>query len=99
MRLIYHPDAEVEVIEAARFYEGRSPGLGDRFLREFDAAISEIQSAPRRWRVVEEDLRRFVMRRFPFGIYYRVEGDDGLRILVVKHHSRHPDYWRYRLNR
>lgn len=36
------------------------------------------------------------MRRFPYGIYYRREGDD-LRILVVKHHSRHPDYWKYRL--
>jgi plasmid stabilization system protein ParE len=96
MRLIYHPDAEVEVVEAAQIYEGKVPGLGDRFLRELDAAITIIQEAPGRWSVIEGEVRRFVMKRFPYGIYYRVEGAD-LRILVVKHHSRHPDYWRYRL--
>lgn len=96
MRLIYHPDAEAEVVEAVRFYEGREPGLGDRFLRDFDTAIATILKAPDRWRVIEEDVRRFLMRSFPYGIYYRREGED-LRILVVKHHSRHPDYWRYRL--
>jgi toxin ParE1/3/4 len=96
MRLTYHPDAEAELVEAARFYEGRSPGLGDRFLSEFDAAVAEIQASPGLWPVVEGDLRCHTMRRFPFGIYYRVLGDE-LRILVVKHHSRHPDYWRYRL--
>ena len=96
MRLIYHPDAEAELLEAVEFYERRVPGLGDRLLREFDAAIAAIQDSPERWSVVVDDVRRFVMRRFPYGIYYRVERDV-IRVLVVKHHSRHPDYWRYRL--
>jgi toxin ParE1/3/4 len=98
MGLIYHPDAEVEVIEAARFYEGRVSGLGDRFLREFDAAVSRIVEAPLRSPLIERDVRRFVMQRFAYAIHYRIEGED-LRILVVKHHSQHPDYWRYRLHR
>jgi plasmid stabilization system protein ParE len=97
MRLIYHPDAEAELIEAAQFYQRKSPGLGDRFLREFDAAIAAIQVAPQRWGIVEGDIRRYLMDRFPYGIYYRAEGEV-LRILVVKHHKRHPDYWRYRLD-
>jgi plasmid stabilization system protein ParE len=97
VQLTYHPDAEAELVEAARFYEGRSPGLGDRFLGEFDAAITEIQASPGLWPAVEGDLRCHTMRRFPFGIYYRIQGDE-LRILVVKHHSRHPEYWRYRLS-
>jgi plasmid stabilization system protein ParE len=97
VRLIYHPDAEAELLEAVRFYERSVPGLGDRFLHEFDAAVA-IQEAPGRWHIVEAGVRRYVMRRFPYGIYYRIEGDQ-LRILVVKHHSRHPDYWKYRLDR
>jgi plasmid stabilization system protein ParE len=97
MRLIYHPAAEAEILEAVQFYERRVPGLGERFLHEFETAIDEIQKGPERWRVVEGDLRRFVMRRFPYGIYYRT-GEDELRILVVKHHSRHPDYGRDRFN-
>ena len=82
MRLIYHPEAEL--VEAAEFYEAPSPGLGDRFLRPFDAAVTEVQASPVRWTLVEADLRCHTMARFPFGIYYRVR-DDELRILVVKH--------------
>jgi toxin ParE1/3/4 len=97
MRLIYHPDAEAEVLEAVRFYSRRVRGLGNRFLSDFDSAINAIAEAPERWPVVDADVRRYVMRRFPYGIYYRIEGNN-LRILVVKHHSRHPDYWKYRLD-
>jgi plasmid stabilization system protein ParE len=96
MRLIYHPDAEAELLDAVAFYEGRLPGLGDRFLRELDAAIAAIREAPDRWRIIEADVRRYTLRRFPYAIYYRFESDL-IRVLVVKHHSRHPDYWRYRL--
>jgi toxin ParE1/3/4 len=96
MRLTYHPEAAAELVEAAEFYKARSPGLGERFLREFDAAVAEVKAAPGRWAVAEGELRCYTMRRFPFGIYYRVR-DDELRVLVVKHHSRHPDYWRHRL--
>jgi len=71
MRLIYHPEAEAELREAAQFYERRVPGLGDRFLHEFDSTISEIQQAPDRWPVVEGDLRSHVMGRFPYAICVR----------------------------
>ena len=97
MRLIYHPEAEAELVEAAEFYESRSTGLGTRFLKEFDATVTEMQASPSLWPVIEGDLRGRTMERFPFVIYYRVT-DHQLRILVVKHHSRHPDYWRHRLD-
>jgi toxin ParE1/3/4 len=87
MRLIYHPSAEAEVVEATRYYEAKDAGLGERFLQEYEAAVV---------RIVEADLRRHLLSQFPYGIYYRLEGDE-IRILVVKHHSRHPAYWRDRL--
>ncbi len=97
MRLSYHAEAEAELIDAIEFYERRSSGLGRRFLRAFDAAMTEISETPERWRVVKADVRRFVMRRFPYGIDYRVLPDE-LRVLAVKHHSRHPNYWHSRLS-
>ncbi|MCP5520229.1 MAG: type II toxin-antitoxin system RelE/ParE family toxin [Verrucomicrobiales bacterium] len=96
MRLSYHPEARKEVVEAARFYEGKVPGLGAEFLAEFNRAVALILETPDRWRFLEHDLRRFLMRRFPYGILYKVFGEE-VRILVVKHHSRHPDYWQGRL--
>ena len=96
MRLIYHPDAEAELIEAARFYEGRVSTLGAQFLDAADRAIAVILESPDRWRVIEEEVRHYLMPRFPYAIYYRVFPDH-IRILAFKHHSRHPNYWRYRL--
>lgn len=97
MRLIYHPAAEKELIEAAEFYENRVPMLGVQFLDEMDLAIAMIQNAPERWSIVEADVRRYLLKRFPYALYYRVLSDV-IRILAVKHHSRHPGYWRYRIH-
>ena len=96
MRLIDHPAAEAEVVAAARFYEERVAGLGPQFLDEFDRGIEEVLAAPERWRIVKDDKRRYLMPRFPYGLYYRIAGDE-VRILVVKHHSQHPDYGLERL--
>ena len=96
MRLSYHPDAEVELAEAARFYERKVPGLGARFRAEFESAVARILETPDRWRILEKDIRRFLLRRYPYSILYRIEGEE-VRRLVVKHHSRHPDYWKGRL--
>jgi toxin ParE1/3/4 len=97
MRLTYHPDAEAELIEAARFYERRVSTLGTDFLDAADISVAVIIDAPTRWSIIEENVRRYLMPRFPYAIYYRVLPDH-VRILAFKHHSRHPDYWRYRLS-
>jgi len=95
MRLIYHPDAENELIEAAQYYERGVSTLGVQFLAEADRAVSMILDTPQRWRIIEEDVRCYLMSRFPYAIYYRSLADR-VHILAFKHHSRHPDYWRYR---
>jgi plasmid stabilization system protein ParE len=97
MLLIYHPEAERELLEAARFYEGRVPTLGADFLDQIESAVCVIESDPQRHRIIAEDVRHYLLPRFPFAIYYRVLPDH-LRILAIKHHSRHPDYWRERLS-
>ena len=55
MRLIYHPDAETELIEAAQYYERRVAKLGVQFLDDADRAVSMILGTPERWRIIEED--------------------------------------------
>ncbi|MEY4484963.1 MAG: hypothetical protein RL693_2415, partial [Verrucomicrobiota bacterium] len=66
MRLIYHPDAEAELIDAAQFYERRVPTLGVQFLDAIELAAQAIQDDPERWRIIESDVRRYLMSRFPF---------------------------------
>lgn len=97
MRLIYHPEAEAELIEAAQYYERRVAALGVKFLDDADRAVSMILDTPQRWEVIEEDVRSYLMPRFPYAIYYRALSDR-VHILAFKHHSRHPDYWRHRIS-
>jgi toxin ParE1/3/4 len=65
MRLIYHPEAEVELIDAARFYERRVRTLGVQFIGVADQAVRTILDSPERWRIVEADVRRYLMPLFP----------------------------------
>lgn len=97
MRLTYHPNAEEELIQAAQFYERRIPTLGAQLLDAIDRATSAIQEAPERCSIIEADVGRYSMRRFPYATYYRVLPGE-LRILAFKHHSRHPNYWSSRLS-
>ena len=95
MRLIYHPEAEAELVDAAEFYEERLPGLGAEFLDAVDAGVDIVVSDPLRAALCGQGIRRHLLKRFPYALYYRV-GTDEIRVLAVKHHSRHPDYWKHR---
>lgn len=96
MRVEYHPAVELELREIQRYYDERSPGLGDRFIDEFERQVLLLATTPERWMVVTGDIRRCLMRRFPYIIYFRCVSPDRLRITVVKHQRRHPDYGRTR---
>ncbi len=95
MQVIYHSGAEAEAVEAASYYGERVPALGIEFLAELDRSVAAIHDSPKSWRIISHDIRRYLMSRFPFGIYYRIRPDH-IRILAVKHHSRHPAYWCWR---
>ncbi len=88
-------EALAEYIAAGQFYNRQVPGLGDAFADAVEAGVQKILSGPRTWRVVEDDVRRFLVARFPYGIYYTME-HDVVVIWAVKHLHRDPDYWQQR---
>jgi len=44
------------------------------------------------WPIVEDELRRHLVRKFPFGILYRIEPEK-IVIIAVAHLRRRPGYW------
>jgi len=98
MRLEFHPEAELEFIEAAVYYDKQVPGLGERFEFEIRYATDLLLDQPEIGTSVSPDLRKFVLIRFPFTLYYSV-ADDVLRIEAVAHQSRRPGYWKSRVDR
>ena len=96
MNPVFHPDAALEFEEAVRYYRARGRVLGDRFAAEVRIAIRRIIETPERWRVLEEDVRRCMVRVFPYSVLYTIE-PDFILIVAVMHAKRQPGYWRYRV--
>jgi plasmid stabilization system protein ParE len=96
MSLEYHPAVGAELESIRAFYESRRPGLGKEFIEEFEKLVLQIADAPGRWMVVEADIRRALMRRFPYIIYFRQISQERIRITVAKYQRRHPAYGRKR---
>ena len=92
MRVEYHPAVEAELRAIRDYYEDRAPGLGTEFINEFERQVLALVAAPERWMAVSGDIRRCLMRRFPYTIYFRQVDKERIRITVVKHQRRHPDY-------
>lgn len=90
MRVEYHPAIEQELRDIIEYYNLCSQGLGIEFLNEFERQILKIASLPTQWRIVDGDIRRALMKRFPYVIYFRILENDALRVMVVKHQRRHP---------
>jgi plasmid stabilization system protein ParE len=87
--------AQRDIDDAARWYESQQPGLGDAFLDEFLAASFRIGEDPLAYPEVGRSTRRILLRRFPFGIYYRLANDAAV-VLAVMHGSRDPQRWKER---
>ena len=95
MKYYFHPDAELEFEDAIDYYEERQNGLGYDFSVEVFSAIKRILNNPRAWTILEDDIRRCITNRFPYGVIYS-EQDDEIYILAVMNLRRDPDYWKYR---
>lgn len=92
MKLELHPSTALDVNLAASYYERHRPGLGLEFRREIDAALARIVENPLLFPIVEAEIRRCIVHRFPYSVLFRVLSQDTARVLVVRHHRRHPQF-------
>ena len=95
MKLTFHPDADAEFFESIEYYEQCEIGLGQDFSIEVYSAVQIILNHPIAWPIIEDDVRRCLINRFPFGILYSIEENE-IFILAVMNQHRNPDYWKYR---
>ncbi|MDD4092111.1 MAG: type II toxin-antitoxin system RelE/ParE family toxin [Smithellaceae bacterium] len=95
MNFDFHPEAETEFLESIAYYEGCESGLGEDFSLEVYSTLQNILLYPLAWPVLEDEIRRCLTNRFPYGVLYSVESDR-VYILAVMHLHRHPEYWKHR---
>jgi toxin ParE1/3/4 len=68
--ILVRPEAEADISEAFRWYEDRSQELGFEFRRVLDVCVLSVQRNPFAFPAVHGEVRRALLRRFPYGIFY-----------------------------
>ena len=81
--------------DAVQWYEQQRAGLGGEFAQQTDRLLSKMAENPLQFPVVHRDVRRALVRPFPYGIFFRDLGSI-LRIVAIVHLHRHPSTWRTR---
>jgi plasmid stabilization system protein ParE len=93
--IVVRPDAAADIEEAFPWYERRGRGLGDDFLAALQLTLGRITAHPARYAVIHRNTRRAFLRRFPYGVFYRLYGET-IVIVACLHAKRDPNAWRSR---
>jgi len=96
--VVFLPEAEQEMLEAAAYYEAQADGLGGEYLSEVQRAIHAISTAPETWPIITGHMRRRLIRRFPCCVLYRNDPDE-IVIVAVAHLRKKPGYWKNRVSK
>ena len=93
--LLLRPQAQLDVADAAVWYENQRTGLGIRFLDALDHVLSRALLNPFQFPEIDSGVRRGLLQRFPYSVYFSV-GADRIEVIAVLHQHRHPETWRNR---
>jgi toxin ParE1/3/4 len=94
--LAFHPDARIEALDAYDWYAERSLNAANAFQEELQKAGIAVQRSPALWARYLFGTRRYLLKRFPFVLVYRVAANR-IEVLAVAHGRRQPGYWKNRL--
>jgi plasmid stabilization system protein ParE len=94
-RLLIRTEAHADVEEAARWYEDQRRGLGEVFYRQVSDLIGQVAESPLRFPLVAPTVRRGLVQRFPYALYFVVD-ESAIVILAVLHQRRDPQVWERR---
>lgn len=89
--------AATDIEAAFVWYEAQRPGLGHEYLRAVRAAIDSTLAFPEACPVAHRETRRFLVERFPYCVFYRVEAD-GILVIACLHAARDPEHRDRRLD-
>ena len=99
-KLLIRPEAEAEIVEAHNWYRLQAEGLGSEFLRALDACLSSVEREPLTYPIVYKEVRRALVRKFPYSIFFVYEqvDEENERIIVLAcfHTRRDPKKWQER---
>jgi len=94
-RLFVRDEAAADIASGARWYDEQRTGLGSEYTRAIRAQLAAIERDPRLFPAVRGDVRRAIVRRFPYAIYFTLAGDEVI-VFACLHQRRDPQVWQSR---
>jgi toxin ParE1/3/4 len=94
--IVFRAEAEEEFDEAFDWYDSQRVGLGAAFAEEVEKVITRVAANPLMHSVMLADIRKAVLRRFPYCVFYRPH-PDRIEVIAVFHSSRDPALWQSRI--
>ncbi len=92
----FRPAADRDVVEAVDWYESQLPGLETRFFEDLDWVLSRIEESRDQFPNVYRDAHRALLRRFPFGIFFK-KYEDRTLVVAIADLRREPSRWQRRI--
>jgi plasmid stabilization system protein ParE len=93
--VVLRAEAQAEFDEAFDYLEAQHAGLGVDFAARVQQVFDRVGANPLMHRVVLDDVRKAVVTRFPYCVFYRPHADR-IEVLAVFHSSRDPSIWQAR---
>ena len=90
--VVYRRQVGRDLAAGFGYYEGQTEGLGERFLAAVDSVFDAIERYPQMFAQVHGEVRRALVSRFPYGVFYRIEAKRVV-VLAVLHTARDPRLW------
>jgi plasmid stabilization system protein ParE len=95
-RLVVRPQAEIDVADAVAWYEDQRAGLGNQLLDEIESVMERVVHSPFQFPQIRDEVRRALLRRFPYSVYFRMSHET-VDIIAVLHQHRDPRTWQTRV--
>jgi toxin ParE1/3/4 len=76
-RVVIFPEARIDLVTAAEWYEEREPDslIPLELFAEFDVTVELIAEHPEAFPKFDGEVRRAILKQFPYGVYYSIEPD------------------------
>lgn len=94
--IVFRVEAQAEFDQALDWYEQQQAGLGNDFLNDVSDTLERVVLMPKSSAQLFEDVRRTVVRRFPYSILYCIE-ETQIVVIAVFHTKRNPKTWQERI--
>jgi len=88
-------EAVEEIGETRLWYDNQRQGLGEEFLLQLNYSLVEVENRPMSFQLVDKTVRRAILKRFPYCIYFVIREHEFV-VLAVLHGGRRPSAWKQR---